>query len=278
MDKSTIVQATLSDMRYLIDCARSEGWNPGLDDAIPYYFTDPRGFFIERIGKQTIGCISAVAYDEFYGFMGFYIVTPEFRHQGYGLKLWNHAMAYLGDRAIGLDGVVAQQNNYRKSGFTFYYNNMRYGGKAKGRPNQDLQTLDTISFQTLMDYDSKTIGFNRSIFLQHWITRPHCFGLANIEGSKLSGYGVIRKCGQGYKIGPLFADSRLIADRIYLALADFCKNSDIFLDVVQTNTEAMNFALDHGLNQIFETARMYKGAPPKQRIDNIFGVTSFELG
>ncbi len=35
-------------------------------------------------------------------------------------------------RTIGLDGGVAQQGNYRKSGFEFAYNNIRYGGVAAG--------------------------------------------------------------------------------------------------------------------------------------------------
>ena len=33
-----------------------------------------------------------------------------------------------GPRVIGLDGVVAQQQNYRKSGFELAYANVRYGG------------------------------------------------------------------------------------------------------------------------------------------------------
>lgn len=278
MPRSTIVQTTLSDMRYLIDSAKREGWNPGVSDAAPYYLTDPNGFFIEILDNEPIGCISAVAYNDTYGFMGFYIVAPEFRHQGYGIKLWDHAIEYLGDRTIGLDGVVAQQNNYRKSGFQFYYNNIRFEGKPKGRSNQELQPLDSIPFATLVDYDTKIFGLNRALFLQHWITMPHSYALAKTEGDKLTGYGVIRKSETGYKIGPLFADNTEIALQIYLGLVDPFKGDNIYLDVVQTNSNALNLALDLGLTKVFETARMYKGTPPPQRLDNIFGVTSFELG
>jgi hypothetical protein len=37
-------------------------------------------------------------------------------------------------------------------------------------------------------------------------------------------------------------------------------------------------AQDLGLVPVFETARMYTGAIPPLRLEQIFGVTSFELG
>lgn len=276
--KSTIVQACLSDMNYLIDGAKNEGWNPGTDDAIPFYFTDTTGFFIEKLEKKTIGCISAVAYNKTYGFMGFYIVKPEYRHKGYGVKLWNHAINYLGDRAIGLDGVTAQQNNYRKSGFEFHYNNIRFGGKAKGKSYPSLLTLNSVPFNTLVDYDSKITGFNRSIFLQHWITLPNSYSLAKIEKQELVGYGLVRKCIKGYKIGPLFANSQAIADEIYLGLMANIEGDDITIDIVQSNSNATSLASHHGLKILGETARMYKGSPPKQDLQSIFGVTTLEIG
>ena len=44
-------------------------------------------------------------------------MLPEYRKKGYGLKIFNRAMEYLGDRNVGLDGVLAQVHNYEKSGF-----------------------------------------------------------------------------------------------------------------------------------------------------------------
>ena len=46
-------------------------------------------------------------------FLGFYIVKPELRGQGHGLRLWQAGMARLDDRVVGLDGVIAQQENYK---------------------------------------------------------------------------------------------------------------------------------------------------------------------
>ncbi len=44
----------------------------------------------------------------------------------YGVEPWNSW------RTIGLDGVLAQQENYRKSGFQLAYRNIRYCGTFTG--------------------------------------------------------------------------------------------------------------------------------------------------
>ena len=90
-----IKNATLPETDFLLFLANQEKWNPGLKDATPFYQTDPKGFFIGRIGEEKIGGISAVAYNENFGFIGLYIVTPQYRGQGFGSKMWKHALNYF---------------------------------------------------------------------------------------------------------------------------------------------------------------------------------------
>ena len=63
-----------------------------------------------------------------FAFLGFYIVKPELRGRGYGLRLWQAGMARLGNRIVGLDEVIAQQENYKRSGFVLAHRNIRFGG------------------------------------------------------------------------------------------------------------------------------------------------------
>ncbi len=116
-----------------IDWAANEGWNPGLYDSRCFYDTDPDGFFIAFLDNEPVGCISAVSYSNSFGFIGLYIVRPEFRKKGYGKRLWTVALEYLRDRNVGLDGVPAQQQNYEKWGFRLAYRNIRYQGLGRGR-------------------------------------------------------------------------------------------------------------------------------------------------
>ena len=104
-----------------VDWAALEGWNPGLGDAEAFYAADPGGFWIGLLDGEPIASISAVAYDDAFAFVGFYIVLPEFRGRGFGLAIWQQALARVQGRNIGLDGVPAQQANHERSGFSLAY-------------------------------------------------------------------------------------------------------------------------------------------------------------
>ncbi len=271
-----ITEAKLEEMDFLLSLAKEEGWNPGLYDADPFYHTDPNGFFIGRIGEEKVGCISSVKYNEKFGFLGLYIVLPKYRGRGFGLQLWNHALEYLGERTVGLDGVVAQQSNYHKSNFDLYYRNIRFAGKRFGGAATSLIDWRQIPFDALSTYDQKVFGLPRKIFLEHWIRMPNALGLAKMEKDRLRGYGAIRKCGKGYKIGPLFADDQEIAQEIYQGLTLKTGDEPVYIDVPEVNHKAMELVAQ--FHEVFETARMYNHPPPEQELDKVFGVTTFELG
>lgn len=88
----------------------------------------------------------------------------------------------------------------------------------------------------------------------------------------------MRPCFTGYKIGPLFADNVDIAFEIFNSLCARAGNSPVFLDIPEINPEALKIAEEFKLKSNFQTVRMYNKTPPNQRVDKVFGVTSFELG
>jgi len=78
-----IRNATREEVDIMVDWAAKEGWNPGLYDANCFYSQDPNGFFVGLLDGKIISTVSAVRYDNTYGFLGFYIVKPQFRGKGY---------------------------------------------------------------------------------------------------------------------------------------------------------------------------------------------------
>lgn len=269
-----------SEIAVAVDWAAAEGWNPGLSDAACFAIPDAKGFFVGEIDGEPVATVSCVNYDDRFAFLGFYIVRSAYRGAGHGLRIWNAAIAHAGARIIGLDGVVAQQDNYKKSGFRLAYANIRYGGivAAPPMPSADVVALDRIPFALVEADDATVFPAARSAFLRAWINTPGHIGRALLRGGKLAAWGVIRPCRTGHKIGPLVADDRVAAEAIVQALLASAGSGEIFLDVPAVNREALALAEQLGLEPVFETARMYTGPIPPLRIDRVFGVTSFELG
>ncbi len=273
-----IRRMTGAEAALAIDWAAREGWNPGVHDAEYFYSTDPGGFFIGELEGEPVACISAVSYGSNYGFVGFYIVRTEYRGKGFGLKIWEHGMNRLKGRVIGLDGVPAQQENYKKYGFKLAYRNIRFRGIGGGSRNRSIVNLADVSFQDLLAYDSAQFSVPRPVFLRQWIIQPEGAALGYMRDGRLAGFGVLRACREGYKIGPLFADEPDIAESLFGALTARCPREPVFLDVPEVNSAAVELAQRHNMQVVFETARMYTGKPVELPLSQIYGVTSFELG
>jgi GNAT superfamily N-acetyltransferase len=269
-----------AEIAIALDWAAAEGWNPGLADAACFASVDRDGFLIGELDGTAAATISCLNYDERFAFLGFYIVRADLRGRGYGLRIWNAAIAHAGVRTIGLDGVVAQQDNYRKSGFRLAYANIRYGGRVGplSAPVVAIVPLKEVPFAALEADDARVFPAPRATFLRAWIGAPGHIGRALVRDSNLAAWGVIRPCRRGHKIGPLMAHDRAAAEAVLAALIAAAGAEEVFLDVPSVNADALALAQDLGLAPVFETARMYTGAIRPLLLERVFGVTTFELG
>jgi GNAT superfamily N-acetyltransferase len=279
MDDFRIRTMRPDEIALAADWAAAEGWNPGLADAACFATVDPGGFLIGELDGAPAATISCVNYDGRFAFLGFYIVRADLRGSGYGLRIWNAAIAHADSRIIGLDGVVAQQENYKKSGFRLAYANIRYGGTvAAPAAPPGIIALSDVPFAMVEASDATVFPAPRPVFLRAWTGAPGHIGCALMHEGRLAGWGVIRPCRQGRKVGPLVADSSAIAGAVLSALLAQAGGGEIFLDVPAVNREAVALAQSLGLAPVFETARMYTGAIPPLQLERVFGVTTFELG
>ena len=277
----TIRTMTRPEVDFAIEWAAREGWNPGLGDAECFYNTDPSGFLIGLLGNKPVGAVSAVRYGSSFGFIGLYIVLPEYRGTSLGFRLGRAALKRLSGRTIGLDGVLERQENYRQIGFEFAYSNMRFEGFGGGKQScrQGVRQLSELPFDELLAYDQPFFPDERKTFLECWIKQPGCTALGIIEHDRLAGYGIIRSCRTGYKIGPLFADRPDLAEELFSALkASVPDGAPICLDIPEVNSFALELVKRHNMKVVFKTARMYKGVTPELPVERIFGITTFELG
>jgi GNAT superfamily N-acetyltransferase len=281
----TIRTASRAEVDMIVDWAAREGWNPGLDDAAAFHSADPQGFWVAEEGGVLAAAISVVRFGDDYAFLGFYMAHPDFRGQGLGYALWQAAVSAQGNRTIGLDGVVAQQASYQRSGFEFAHANQRYGGtpKVSAPSGTDLVEVAPVHLPLLVDYDARFSPARREAFLGQWLKAlPARQSIALLRNGEIQGYGTIRTCREGQKIGPLFADSESGADLLFRKLVatglEMGGDGTIFLDIPEPNAAARALCDRYNLKPVFETARMYRGIAPDLPLERIFGITTFELG
>jgi GNAT superfamily N-acetyltransferase len=258
--------------------AADEQWNPGRSDVLAFTAADPSGFLVGKRDGDVVACCSGVRYGTDYGFLGFYITRPDLRGQGYGIQLWQAVMEHLAGRTVGLDGVVDQQENYRKSGFHRALNHVRYAGvPAAEEEPRDVSLVDgrSIPFRELAAYDRRFFPTARDAFLSLWVNLPGHTSLAAIRDGRLEGFGVLRPADAGLRIGPLYAAS----DQVALALLNrLAEGAEVAVDVPDVNLPAVKLMERLGLEPTFECARMYTGPVPSVDQNGIFATTTLELG
>lgn len=287
MTECKIRPMTRSEFDIVISWAAAEGWNPGLPDPDVFWQTDPDGYFALEHNGEMIGSGSAVSYDGQFGFMGFFIVKPEYRGKGMGGQLWLNMRDTLRERlnpgtAIGIDGVFNMQQTYAKTGFVFSHRTLRMEGVAENNIDScDFAAIKPVAddeIEALIEADAHWFGFKRQRLLSAWLKMKDSHSLVYKDASKILGYGTIRPCQKGFKIGPLFATSADIADQLYRALTAKVSGQVVYLDVPEINKEAMALAAKHKLSECFGCARMYLGPAPALDYNQIYGSTTYELG
>ena len=95
------------------------------------------------------------------------------------------------------------------------------------------------------------------------------------------GFGRIRPCllhrGEGWRIGPLLADTPALAAQLLNAL--MARHAGVVLiDAPAANQEAGSLLLQLGFAVVAETLRMYRGSLPAVPLGDVYGLACLELG
>lgn len=270
----------LAEVETTVDWAAREGWNPGLNDAACFHAIDPNGFLMGVYEGRPVARVAMPIYDDRFAFCGLYIVDPAFRGRGFGLALTEAGLAYIGDRNVGLDGVEAMAGKYRRLGYRTAHRSTRYIYQPTTEQTvpAGIVPLSEVPFAGLAAYDRRRFFAAREAFLRKWITQPGAAAFGFVEAGALKGYGVLRKCRVGYKIGPLFADGPDIASALFAALSNCAVGAPVAMDIPEPNRAALQLAARHGMQGDLTCERMYLKGDPGLPLDNIYGMTTFEAG
>lgn len=173
------------------------------------------------------GCIVAFTYPNGTGWVGFFIVNESLRQKGFGRILWKgleDSFAASETKVIGLDGVQEQVKTYERRGYVDCARiplMTRPGLKEKpldqnivdapeGTQFRDVRSVDPTHLAKL---DEQHTGLDRSALWtkEAIFDRKDASGFAlfssDPELPKLLGYILVRRCEQGRRFGPLYAET-----------------------------------------------------------------------
>ncbi|KAF9990434.1 hypothetical protein BGZ75_001916 [Mortierella antarctica] len=308
----------------------SEHWNPGSDGhdiRQVFHNIDPKGFFLGRIAAESdckgkddkvISIISAVRFgDSKLGWIGYYLVDPAYRGHGYRILGFHRALDHLQNcTSIGLDGVMAQVENYQKSGFTTinWQNERRHGSAADVIETKEpalVQAIRENKIPGLVDISDAPVdglaaleeqftGLQRPDFVRNWAQFHGSgrddpllgrFGAAVVsidDPNTVLGYGCVRRAETSYRVGPLYGVSGEVAKQILVKLAMAVVDADrqsphsvplmFDIDMPNTNLEAVNIMDGFGWKNTFPSLRMWRGPGPKVDVNGVYGICTLEIG
>ncbi|MGB5135156.1 MAG: GNAT family N-acetyltransferase [Prochlorococcaceae cyanobacterium] len=289
----TILPLGRGDIPLVTDWARTEGFAPGLGDVAIYRHTDRQGLWLGRLGQEPVGCIAGVRYNAAYGFLGLFLVKPEHRGRGYGVQLWRHALEHLADLpCIGLEAAPERVDDYAGWGFQPASTTTRWqlisNGHAGGDTAPELQGPAqllqgaAVPAAAVQAYDAQREPSPRPHFLTDWLTHPAGTVLALVDGDgQCRGFGRIRPCllrgGEGWRIGPLLADSPALAGQLLTGLIRRHPGV-VLIDTPEANPFAASLLADLGFRPLSRTLRMYRGSAPAVPLTDVYGLACLELG
>lgn len=267
---------TCAELDLVLGWAAEEGWNPGIDDAAAFHAADPAGYFVADIGGTPVAAISVVNHTDDFAFLGLYLCHPDYRGRGIGYALWKHALAHAGNRTVGLDGVPDQQENYRRSGFVLAARNTRFTGVLPAGAGHVLAPVTSADIPRLVDLEGRASGVYKPAFLREWLrpTGPREIRAA-ADGS--SAFLTLRRCVEGYKIGPLVAPDIAAARALLLGAAAITGDAAVMIDIPGDQADLAALCTEFGMVPSFSTARMYRG-PEIVPGPGIRAIATLELG
>ena len=176
-----------------------------------------------RADGQLIGCGLAWQWGHDQGSIGMVIVDNAWQRRGIGKRLFKGLLQALEGRDVMLQATAQGRPLYESLGFTAIGHARQFHGHwqppVEAGPTSSLATdeltrlLQPQDVPALLAYDQRERGLTRPSLLQALLAQmdadERCAVSMDAHG-RLCGYGILRRFGRGWVVGPLLADG---ADR-----------------------------------------------------------------
>ena len=279
----------------VISAMVKEGWGPGLQDAECFMACDPTAAFVGELNGKPIGCITVAKYGDNFAFPGCYIMNKEYRGKKYGKEIYEVAYArWQSFPSIGTIAGLQQEKMNQRYGFrslfygAFFVFNIPVtiaclSETSKGSPVK-IKCIEEVNLESLFMYDTTVFGFERHAFLSKWIRVTDSYARVAIDSQgSIVGYTVARPTfiKASYKIGPLYADSDAIAEKLMKAVFEelFRHEKPSPVVCIDAPTERGTTLCERlGGERSLELVYMVMNDIPDARFDKWFGCTTVQFG
>ena len=259
---------------------REENWvlSP-FEDQI-FFAVAPRRCYYGKLGDKQISYIQTVTYgkDEEYCYIGAYLVYKEYRHHGYGKKMWDFACGALPENTlVSLSSVLQQEHTYIRSGFKTFWNEFTFtfnALKIAQLPPPSEECIDIIQYEEaelskLVEYDTNIFCYSREVYLKTVREISDCKGwVATDQDGKIVGYAIASRALE-WLIAPLIADNWSAAQSLLVQMSKFLATQPVKffrMSIPAINTTAMTFANEYSEVMNFESKRMFARGKPSQTL------------
>ena len=279
----------------IINPMAKEGWRPGLKDAECFLACDPSRALVGELNGKPICSIKLTKYSESFVFSGCYMVNKEYRGKGYALKMTDAAFDYAKQSSANI-GIVSEKLHAERAYKRWGFRSLFYGSTFVFHPptaltrrpetserSVQIKNISEVNLKAFFTYDTDVFGFERHAFLSKWLRVTGSFTRVaiNSEGS-IVGYTVARPTfvqGEGYKIGPLFADSEPIAGKLLKAVfEELLQQGEPVVCIDAPTEKAIKLCEKLQGKRVFDIVYMVKNDPPSVRFDKWYGYTTTQLG
>ena len=104
-----------------------EGWRPGFKDVECFLACDPSGAFVGELNGKPTACRTMTKYADRFNFGGSYIVSKEYRSEGYGGMLYDAVFSsVMPSRSIAISGLLHLEERYKRKGFRSQFYGARF--------------------------------------------------------------------------------------------------------------------------------------------------------
>ena len=263
-----IRQMIEKDIDFAFACTQAEKWAGETRDVFEIFFKhNPQGCFVAEIDGERMGICVATGYRQ-HGFVGELIITPPWRGQGHGTRLFDHAVRALQASGIPnayLDGALDAVPIYERYGFVKICPSLRFLGKLPGQDHPSIRPMTPADLAVIAPQDTHLFGDDRGAFLRLRLESLPGHAVVQDGPNGIVGYAMARPGVGVLQVGPVavWGDG---ADPLALieALALKAQGSPIRLGVLESNPQAA--ALFRGDSRFEEQKpcwRMVLGGSPR---------------